>query len=159
MRAQDRCPTSPDFGRSGDFDFPYFERDSLRPLERLRRLAHHQLRAVRTPLRIDRNVTQALGTLLRGRRGGGLILVHARHQPVNRNDHEEIDSGGNQDKRNDSIDELTDWKRCATDRELQIRVIRLSYQQRNQRGKNLHRDADVARDIPDDKARDGHRAK
>src|SRR5579864_7496415 len=57
------------------------------------RPTHHRLSAVRAALCVERNIAEALGALLGGRRRGGFALVHPRKQGVHRENDEEIHGG------------------------------------------------------------------
>ena len=74
----------------------------------LRGAADYGLGTVRAALGFDRNVAQTLGAFLGGRRGSGLVLVHAGHQSIDWSHHEEIHGGGDEQERDDLIDEIAD---------------------------------------------------
>jgi hypothetical protein len=86
----------------------------------------YQLRAVRTPLRFDRNFAHALGTLL-GRWIGRLFAaVHPCDQGVHGQHDKEINGRGNQDERNARIDEIADREFSPAYVELQAGIVRLA---------------------------------
>jgi len=81
---------------------------------------------------VYRNLAEAFGTLLAGRAGGNVGTVHAGDQHIDRSDYEEIDRGGNQQKRDGCVDEISDWKMCASDIEAQRRKVGRAYDGGNQ---------------------------
>src|ERR1039458_1962919 len=63
-------------------------------------------RAKRATARLDRDGAQAFRTLLGGGVGRGLAAPCARHYGVHWYDHEEVNRGGDHDKRDQRIDEV-----------------------------------------------------
>src|SRR5437899_3714811 len=122
------CPTlSRSLRQGGDFDFwatgLSTNTKPNRAPELLCRPAQHNLRAVRAPLRLDRNFTQTLRALFgRGCRRG-LLLVHAREQPIHRHHDKEVDRRRNQQKRDDSIDKVAHEKIAAPNVVFKIRKV------------------------------------
>src|ERR1700733_2202637 len=93
----------------------------------LRRSSHDLLRPVVKPLPLDGRNPQALRPFPCRRSRHRLGLVHARQEPVHRYDHEEVDRGRDQHKRDERIDELTDREGRRPNYKFQVGVIRLAY--------------------------------
>src|SRR6185369_1999994 len=92
----------------------------------LRRPAEHVLGAEPAAPRINGNLAQALGALLRRRIGRRRRFPHARDQSVDGRDYKEIHSRRHQYERHHRIDEIADGKRSAVDGEADGREIRLA---------------------------------
>src|SRR5207253_5951423 len=72
---------------------------------RLSRVSQDQgLGAVGAALGVNRDLAQALGTLLGGRIGGCRSLAHARNQGVDRRNDEEVDGRGHEEERDQGVD-------------------------------------------------------
>src|SRR5438128_4853469 len=59
-------------------------------------------------LGFDRDVAQAFGAFSGGWRSNGLVLTHAGHECVDRQYHEEIDGGSDEQEGDDLVDEIAD---------------------------------------------------
>src|ERR1700739_4067400 len=83
----------------------------------------HRLRAMRAPLRLDRNLAQTLGTLSCSRRSRRSLLMHARHQPVHGKHDKEIYRGGDQQERNDRVEKVADQESATPKFIFKIREV------------------------------------
>src|ERR1700690_783041 len=74
------------------------------------RLACYRLGAVRAAPGVNRNLAQALGTLLRRRIGGRGSLAHARYQRIHGSDHKEIHRTRDPQERTGPVEEASEGK-------------------------------------------------
>src|SRR5579863_879382 len=94
---------------------------------------------------IDRNLTEAFGTLFRGGIGGLPAAVHAGYESIYRQHDKKVNHGCDQDKRDAGVNELIDRECHAVNRELKTGKLFASGSQLDQRSeKGLGESADHA---------------